>query len=54
MPDDIRKRSNPDEKIKDFLEQSEKLVDILEHEFMLHEMRSMVKFLRKEEYMYVY
>jgi hypothetical protein len=41
MPDDISKRSNPDEKIKDFMEQSEKLVDILEHEYMLHETRSM-------------
>ena len=37
-PDNLSKRSNPDEKIKDFLIQSDGLVDILEHEFMLQEL----------------
>jgi hypothetical protein len=31
-PDDVSKRGNPDEKIKNFLEESDVLVDILEHE----------------------
>ena len=34
-PDDVSKRGNPDEKIKNFLEEGEVLIDILEHEFML-------------------
>lgn len=37
-PDNLGKRSNPDEKLKDFLEQADGLVEILEHEFMLQEL----------------
>jgi hypothetical protein len=37
-PDNLSKRSNPDEKIKDFLIKSDGLVEILEHEYMLQEL----------------
>lgn len=40
-PDNILKRSNPDEKLKDFMEQSDKLVNIIDHEYMLMEMTKM-------------
>ena len=42
-PDDVSKRTNPDEKIKNFLEESEGLIDILEHEYMLQQLASHVR-----------
>ena len=40
FPADLNKRGNPEEKIKNFLDESEELIDIMNHEFMLMEKRT--------------
>jgi hypothetical protein len=40
FPADLAKRSNPEEKIKNFLDEAEQLIDIMNHEFKLIEMRA--------------